>query len=313
MFVWSYIAAVWTQPGYARDARSPAPPPPQSAHSHADHVLRPQFVPETDPPQTEEHYDDVVAGQPFEQQQDDREFRHLRRGRRDSVADEDEDEADDGDESTSARGESALDEVEMRERRRRSLAPSAPEEDRLAEQCGGTAALGPDIASAILNGTRPPTLPAEDEAAAPKGEPASRATDERERCQSTASTTVAPSSARSALTFPPKAHLPSRPTSPTAHHTASPPAATASDPPPRPSRSSAAPSYLAFPDPPDDYEPPKRLPVERIPRNAPVLTEQYRYNAREGIVRPYRSHRCRHCAAVVLSAWAAPLTIAPSR
>lgn len=182
--------------------------------------------------------------------------------------------------------------MEMHERRRRSLAPSAAdEEDRLAEQSGATAALGPDIASAILNGTRSPSSRAD--VVAP-----SLAQDERGRSQSTASTTLGPSSDRSALTSPPKAHLRAR--SPAS--TSPPP----DDALPRPSSSSGAPSYLAFPEPPDDYEPPKRLPVERIPRNAPVLTEQYRYDAREGIVRPYRSHRCRHCAAVVLSAFRPP-------
>lgn len=38
----------------------------------------------------------------------------------------------------------------------------------------------------------------------------------------------------------------------------------------------------------------------RVPPRVPILTEDYRYDAREGILRPYRSHRCRHCAAVVL-------------
>ncbi|KPV75488.1 uncharacterized protein RHOBADRAFT_53460 [Rhodotorula graminis WP1] len=259
MFVWSYVVAVYTQPGYARD-----------------------FVPKTGPPQAEERYIDVVAGQPFEQQQsEDRTFHHARRGRRESVEG---DSAAGMDERESVQEGTETDTIEMRERRRRSLAPSAAdEEDRLAQEDGGTAALGPDIASAILQGTRPPSL----NAAVPPLDQ-----DERDRCQSTASTTLGPSSDRSALASPPKAHLRARtPTRPES----SPDGAL-----PRPSRSSGAPSYLAFPEPPDDYEPPKRLPVERIPRNAPVLTEQYRYDAREGLVRPYRSHRCRHCAAVVL-------------
>ncbi|GAA5910015.1 hypothetical protein JCM8208_006413 [Rhodotorula glutinis] len=259
MFVWSYIVAVWTQPGYARD-----------------------FVPKTDPPQAEEHYIDVVAGQPFEQQlREDRTFHHVRRGSRDSVED---DSVVGVDERESVQEAAETETIEMHERRRRSLAPSAAdEEDRLAEENGGTAALGPDIASAILNGTRPSSA---DVAVSPHTEL------ERERCQSPASTTLGPSSDRSALTSPPKAHL--RAPSP------APPTSSPDGAPPRPSHSSGAPSYLAFPEPPDDYEPPKRLPVERIPRNAPVLTDQYRYDAREGILRPYRSHRCRHCAAVVL-------------
>ncbi|GAA5846081.1 hypothetical protein JCM9279_004779 [Rhodotorula babjevae] len=261
MFVWSYVVAVWTQPGFARD-----------------------YVPKTDPPQAEEHYIGVVAGQPFEQQQqDDRTFYHTRRGHRDSLEEDSAVDADEGE------VEPEGDTIEMRERRRRSFAPSAAdEEDHLAEENGATAALGPDIASAILNRTRSTSAGAETSAAAMPP----LAHDERNRSQSTASTTLGPSSDRSALTSPRKAHLRTRSSAPPSPS----PDATA----PRPSRSSGAPSYLAFPEPPDDYEPPKRLPVERIPRNAPILTEQYRYDAREGILRPYRSHRCRHCAAAVL-------------
>lgn len=61
-------------------------------------------------------------------------------------------------------------------------------------------------------------------------------------------------------------------------------------------------SFLHFPAPPEDWEPagPKLL-VDRIPPQVPVLTGDYRYNVNEGILRPYRSHKCRHCDAVVLS------------
>ncbi|KAI5476748.1 vacuole protein, palmitoyltransferase domain containing [Pseudohyphozyma bogoriensis] len=72
--------------------------------------------------------------------------------------------------------------------------------------------------------------------------------------------------------------------------------------PPRASRSSTTRSFLHFPQPPEDYEPPKMVPlVERIPTQVPVLTEDYRYDFKEGFVRPYRSHRCKHCASVVLN------------
>lgn len=64
---------------------------------------------------------------------------------------------------------------------------------------------------------------------------------------------------------------------------------------------SRAHSYLNFPGPSSDYEPEGFRPViERQPVQRPVLTENYRYDSREGIVRPYRSHRCRHCATTVL-------------
>lgn len=41
--------------------------------------------------------------------------------------------------------------------------------------------------------------------------------------------------------------------------------------------------------------------IQRIPDHSIVLTEEYRYDSREGFLRPPRSHRCRHCAAVVLA------------
>ncbi|GAA5821516.1 hypothetical protein JCM3770_001057 [Rhodotorula araucariae] len=281
MFVWSYVVAVYTQPGYARD-----------------------FVPQTDPPQEQEEYI-TVAGQPYERQQEERDHRRTdlapadlynpQRRRRKRSIDEDGD-----DDETGAQADVRDDETEMRKQRRQSLASAAQEEDCVAEQKATTAALGPDIASAILNRTRPPTPPAGagTPPETPDPSPAATLPSERDRCHSTASTTVAPSSARSAPTFPPKAHLSDE--TPAQPHKLSTSATALSDAPPRRSRSSGAPSYLAFPEPPDDYEPPRHLPVERIPRNAPVLTEQYRYDPREGIVRPYRSHRCRHCAAVVL-------------
>lgn len=64
---------------------------------------------------------------------------------------------------------------------------------------------------------------------------------------------------------------------------------------------SPANSYLHFPGPSSDYEPEGFRPViERQPVQRPVLTQDYRYDSREGIVRPYRSHRCRHCATTIL-------------
>lgn len=55
---------------------------------------------------------------------------------------------------------------------------------------------------------------------------------------------------------------------------------------PRVSHESATPSYLHFPDPPENYEParPKTL-ADRIPARVPILTEKYRYDNREGFLR----------------------------
>ncbi|GJN89238.1 hypothetical protein Rhopal_002217-T1 [Rhodotorula paludigena] len=269
MFIWSYVVAVWTQPGYARDV-----------------------VPKTDPPQAQEEYI-TVAGQPYEQQQAPRHrfeaadlYRPPRRhsSRDDDVADDDED-----GQGVDARG---LDETLEMQERLSAAVPNADEEDRIAETAATAGAFGPAVGTVAANRSASPLPGPTTEAAAPAPRGISPA--ERERCQSAASTTLAGSSTRSGITFPPKAHL----------HKPNPADPPSSIPPTdlrrRASQSSAAPSYLHFAEPPDDYEPPKRLAVERIPRNAPVLTEQYRYDPREGIVRPYRSHRCRHCAAVVL-------------
>ncbi|SCZ99567.1 BZ3500_MvSof-1268-A1-R1_Chr3-1g06106 [Microbotryum saponariae] len=71
--------------------------------------------------------------------------------------------------------------------------------------------------------------------------------------------------------------------------------------PTRTSHESTSRSYLDFPEPAKDYKPaPPKVILERTPPTVPVLTEQYRYDSREGYLRPFRSHRCKHCAAVVL-------------
>jgi len=151
------------------------------------------------------------------------------------------------------------------------------EEDMIAENVGGIGALGPDIATALTSTLPSPTSSSSPSAQSPSSLPSSSSPSHpsdvpRDRLDSSNST--APPS--TTPTFPPSAHL---------------------IPDPRPSNS----SFLHFPDPPESYEPPERLKVERIPPVVPVLNEKYRYDAREGILRPYRSHRCRHCAAVVLS------------
>lgn len=100
------------------------------------------------------------------------------------------------------------------------------------------------------------------------------------------------------VTFPPKALPKKRPSS--------------ADDPPRPSNATG-PSFMRFEDPPEDYTPnPPRPKVERVPPRVPILTDEYRYDYRVGFLRPYRSHRCRHCAAVVLKQdhhWCVPLLV----
>lgn len=263
----------------------------------------PQYVPKTDPPQAQEEYI-TVAGQRFEDQPNTHEPklrpaddlhspRRRRRGRR--IEDEDLDELDDGYEGDSA-GEQ-VETVDMSEKRRQSLVSQVHEndqieDDQIAESNPAAGALGPAIGAALANAQSLPTdSPVSPEVlfSSAKGNGLSPADGDRGRHDSGGSVTlVHSSSSPDAPTFPPKVHLSN--------------GTNGTEPKPRTSQSSAAPSYLHFAEPPEDWEPPKRLAVERVPNSAPVLTEQYRYDPREGIVRPYRSHRCRHCAAIVLSA-----------
>lgn len=167
--------------------------------------------------------------------------------------------------------------IEMTENRS-SRQPSIPsrgiaDEDIIAENVGGIGAFGPDIASALVTSTIPsPSDSSSPSPQTPSSHPADVPRDRLDSITSTAPPSTTP-------TFPPSAHLISDSS------------------PSRPSNS----SFLHFPDPPESYEPLERLKVERIPPVVPLLNDKYRYDAREGILRPYRSHRCRHCAAVVLS------------
>ncbi|BGP24522.1 vacuole protein, palmitoyltransferase domain containing [Rhodotorula toruloides] len=274
MFVWTYYVAVGTPPGFARD-----------------------YVPKTDPPEAQEQYI-TVAGQRFEDQPNAHEPKLVpaddlhhpqksQRGRR--IEDEDLDEpVNDLDGELAAEGAES---VEITERRRQSLVSQVHEDDQVAESNPAAGALGPTIGAALANATSPPTdaLPSPDASPRPAyGNGLAQADEQgRGRHDSGGSVTlVHSSSSPSAPIFPPKVHLSD--------------GTNGTEPQPRTSQSSAAPSYLHFAEPPEDWEPPKRLAVERVPNSAPVLTEQYRYDPRERIVRPYRSHRCRHCAAVVL-------------
>ncbi|KAK4704989.1 hypothetical protein P7C70_g1218, partial [Phenoliferia sp. Uapishka_3] len=64
---------------------------------------------------------------------------------------------------------------------------------------------------------------------------------------------------------------------------------------PRPSLSNSLRSFMNFPEPAEDYEANRKLKeavlVERVPPQVPVLSEDYRYDEKEGFLRPYRSHR----------------------
>ncbi|GAA5842481.1 hypothetical protein JCM11251_007326 [Rhodosporidiobolus azoricus] len=282
MFIWTYLMAITTSPGYAKDVRFAL----DSFVQKGTHVLAPslQYVPETDPPPENAVYV-TVAGTPFHEQP------HSPRPH--TTAEDLHDPAVERDEPQEA--------LEMVERRRSLLAHRA-EEDQIAESAPAAGALGPGWGAAFTN-TEPPLPPT----ASPLSDPTSTGTtasaQERERCQSASSTVGASSTlAASSVTFPPRAHLLSSSPSPQDKLSASPPSSATfgTSAARRDSEQSAAPSYLHFPEPEEDYEPVKPLRVERVPQKVPILTEQYRYDAREGRLRPYRSHRCRHCAAVVL-------------
>ncbi|GAA5977559.1 hypothetical protein JCM11641_006864 [Rhodosporidiobolus odoratus] len=276
MFVWTYIVAITTSPGYARDVRFVFFPTTRALSEPTSW----QCVPQTDPPAEEAEYI-TVAGPAFHEQP---------LSRRPHTTEEDLHEPDRGGEPQEA--------LEMVERRQ-SLLAHRDEADRIAESAPTAGAFGPGWGTALTiadPALDPATFPS---SSSPSSDPSSTTAtspDERERYQSAASSaTRAPS-----LTFPPKAHLLNSASSPHDKLSTSPPASDAHVTTIRPSRDSAAPSYLNFPEPNEDYELPKRMKVERIPQKVPILTEQYRYDTREGLLRPFRSHRCRHCAAVVL-------------
>jgi palmitoyltransferase len=150
------------------------------------------------------------------------------------------------------------------------------DEDALADSHPSAGALGPSIGAAALSlaASLPPPSPPLDPL-----EPIIHAPED----STTSPVVVPPSSTFPVIPHPPKAHAKVLSNS----------SATA-----RPSSS----SFNRFPSPPADYAPPgPKVLVERMPARVPILTADYRWDAKEGILRPYRSHRCRHCAAVVLS------------
>ena len=322
MFVWTYLVAVATPPGFARDVSAllSFSVVRQDKHSRGQLVCGRQYVPETDPPQAEEEYI-TVAGQAFEDQlqpirpsklapadlyksTSDGDCRSALRRSSSSLRSASLSTPEEEDEEATAGTEQGEDVVEMRQTSNngRVIVPLASacanEEDAIAETAPTVGVLGPALGTVLASATDAvPNPPHEEEGLQilPGDQP---------RCRSTGSTTLAPSDDASApipVSRPEAAHVAERlPTSttPADGHIA--------DVPPRPRRSASPAarsrqSYLDFPDPPPELEPPKPLAVERIPRSLPILTEQYRYDPRERIVRPYRSHRCKHCAKVVLS------------
>ncbi|POY74866.1 hypothetical protein BMF94_2139 [Rhodotorula taiwanensis] len=266
MFVWTYLVAVATPPGFARDVSKDALALVQEAS--ADTHVELQYVPETDSPQAEEQYI-TVAGQAFEDQlqpiqpklapadlyHDPNRRRHTSRRSSDS----------DASIADIVGGDVDAPATEMRQTNTRVvLSSTAQQEEEFAEKLPTAGVFGPAIGAAVSSAVLPShTATLDATAPIPLGE---------ERSQSTASTAVEPPA--STISSPAKAHT--RPDTADLRDGTD------------LARTTSQHSYLHFPDPPPELEPPRRLAVERIPRSAPVLTEQYRYDPRERIVRPYR-------------------------
>ncbi|GAA5971692.1 hypothetical protein JCM3765_006607 [Sporobolomyces pararoseus] len=258
LFCWSYLVAILTPPGFARD-----------------------YVPKTDPPPEDAEYI-TVAGQRFEDQPLSPKMRQ----------------APEADLTTRQTGIEEGEVIEMRETQTSMTHPQRQmisEEDSIAENAPAVGALGPNLATALDSAISHPSDPTSPQT------PTTSDSGSRERLSSTTDTnrtviSTSPSTASAAPAVPPPVHL-AKPSPPPPFSTVPPHNVTV---PPQESRRSTSASFLRFPEPPEDYEPVERLKIERIPPVAPILKLQYRYDPREGIVRPYRSHRCRHCAAIVL-------------
>ncbi|GAA5980757.1 hypothetical protein JCM5350_006377 [Sporobolomyces pararoseus] len=263
LFCWSYSVAIMTPPGFARD-----------------------YIPKTDPPPEDAEYI-TVAGQRFEDQPLSPKMRQSQEGGL----------------TMHQNGNENGEVIEMRETQISTIHPQRQqmmsEEDSIAEIAPAVGALGPNIATALDSAVSPPSSESISPQTATTSDSGSR-----ERLSSTTETnrtavSTTASTTSAGPTLPPAVHLakpfppPPLPfsSSESPHNTTSPP---------QESRTSTAASFLHFPEPPEDYEPVERLKIERIPPVAPILKLQYRYDPREGIIRPFRSHRCRHCAAIVL-------------
>lgn len=148
---------------------------------------------------------------------------------------------------------------ELREQEERRAREEVGVEDEFAETRPSAGAFGPTIANIAASSIRP-----SDHDTAPTTDDAMSAT------HSTSGTTAVSAPDTFPISYPPKIH---------AKRSTSPPL-------PRRSQESTAPSYLNFPQPPEDYEPVKpRTLVDRLPPRVPVLTEDYRYDSREGFLR----------------------------
>ncbi|BGP56213.1 hypothetical protein JCM8202_002104 [Rhodotorula sphaerocarpa] len=273
MFIWTYLVAVVTPPGFAQD-----------------------YVPETEPPRAEENYI-AVTGTTIPDQREPAQSKlapaDLYRPTRRREVSQDSSIASLHSSGRAQYSQETGDELEMQEGDERAsiaaVAPSAADDEEMVAETAPTAgAFGPALGTALVDAAVPE--PARLEAGDAAASSTQSSPEAGERRRSTASTTLVPSDDPYKVVLPKAAHVhePARP------RAESGPASSDLE------RTASHHSYLHFPEPPPELEPPKPLAVERIPRSAPVLTEQYRYDPRERIVRPYRSHRCKHCAKVVL-------------
>lgn len=269
MFIWSYAKAIMTPPGFARDVRSPLTgtrsPPLISFHWT-------QYVQQSDPPKEEADLVDVV-GYRFEDQPA---RRHT--SVEDLRASSDAEQTLAGRDSLATRETFSTDPTSH-------LVNGLITEDEIAQERPSTLAFVPPFpiiaeASQHAQSSRhnPPSCnsPTTESftSTAPSHDPPA---------PSTSGTTAVSSTATFPLAFPPKARA-------------------KDEFPPRVSSSSNRRSFMNFPAPPEDYEANRpSLLVERVPPQLPILSDDYRYDSREGFLRPYRSHRCKHCAQVVLS------------
>lgn len=295
LFCWSYLVAIFTPPGFARDVRVLllATCMPLLPRLCADTAVRlsAQYVPKSDPPVEDAQYV-TVAGQRFEDQP----LSPRMRGRP-MEHESKETRVGDDENATELGGAQASPSRRPSSQggQGTTVRPVMPsEEDVIAEKAPSVGALGPDIATALTSVADAITSRDQD-GPVPSSSSDVRDVPEPPNATSQSSSTTT----RATLVNDPG----SMPAPPARIHVANPSSATAPVPIARiPSTATATnASFLHFPEPPEDYEPPQRLKVERIPPVAPVLKLQYRYDPREEIVRPYRSHRCRHCAAIVLS------------
>ncbi|GAA5823556.1 hypothetical protein JCM10212_003181 [Sporobolomyces blumeae] len=295
LFCWSYVVVVSTPPGFAKDYVAKTEPPPEDA----------EYV--------------TVAGQRFEDQPvSPRASTQVQAVAAPSSTTPIDPTARPGSTRSRRAATGGAEQEDLTEVTREVRTKTA--EDEIVDKEPALGALGPAIGTvldsvtpsrpAATAGSAAETLSPEHSASMTSRARELRvvdATAESDPSQSSrGDLTTASSNPSTTVTFPEQAHLDSR-SSPVPHRAKPTPA-----PFPGPSRpvrpsestglssSARPPSFLHFPDPPESYEPRERLKVERVPPVVFTLTDRYRYDWKEGFLRPDRSHRCRHCAEVVL-------------